>query len=128
MMTWNELKDINIKPHRKPELEKEYLIFRNNNKNCDYIKSSIFTDKTKELYLTTNKFPYDLEDNILHLIIWDFKPFDNEKKNKTRYRNFIKKFFNPKNFDIILRVNKPEHQSIPEFKHCHLFLKIKKIS
>ena len=128
-MTWEELKDINIVPHRKPEIEKEYLIFRNKNKNNnDYIKTNIFIDKNNELYLTTNKFPYDMEDNIIHLIIWDSKPLDNDKRNKNRYRKFISKFFNIKNFDIILRINKKEHQSIPEFKHCHLFLKIKKIS
>jgi len=126
-MTWDELKDINIKPHRKPEIEEEYKKFIKNKQMNNYIITNVIKDKNKELFLTTNKFPYDLEDNVLHLIIWDLNFHDNENKNKIRYKSFIKNFFKLKKFDIIYRVNKKEHQSIPEIKHCHIFLKVKKL-
>lgn len=126
MMTWDQLMDINVKPYRKPIIEEEYKLFRKNKINTDYIINELLIDKNKDLHLTVNKYPYYIEENVLHLIIWDLNSDKNNKKNISRYKKFVKKFFNLKNFDIIMRINKNEHQSIPEIKHCHLFLRFKK--
>ena len=72
------------------------------------------------IHITINKFPYDIDKSISHWIIWDLQNY-----NMITYRKMIYKIFNPKYYDIIFRINKKEHRSIPEIKHCHLFVKLK---
>jgi hypothetical protein len=131
MMTWDDLKNLNLKPYREPEIENEYLLFKKNNKMSDHILNNVLQinkndDENKKLYLTINKYPYHVENNVIHFIIWDLQLDGRDlKKNKLKYKKFANKLFNPKYFDIIIRINNVEHQSIREIKHCHLFIKLK---
>ena len=120
MMTWDELMDDDIIPRRKPEVMDKYLLFMKNNSLADNIITNVIKDKTKDLHLTLNDYPYDVEDDVTHYIIWDLKD-----GNLERYRTFAETNFNPDIYDIIVKINKLKYQSIPEIKHCHLFIRLK---
>lgn len=127
MMSWNELMNDDIIPYRKSIIENKYQLFKNETKSlADNIINNVITDKTKDLHLTFNDYPYDVEDNIKHYIIWDInlKSFE-IKEQLDRYHKFAESNFNPAIYDIIIRINKVKYQSIPEIKHCHLFVRSK---
>jgi hypothetical protein len=123
MLLWNDLKNKNIKLYRKPEIQKRYDIFtkkiiKKHNNYYEYIIKEIL--QNRKIHITLNKFPYYLDKSISHWIIWDLVDC-----NMITYKKMVNKIFNPKYYDIIYRINKKEHQSIPEIKHCHLFIKMK---
>jgi hypothetical protein len=123
MLLWNDLKNKNIKLYRKPEIQKRYDIFTKkiikiHNNYYEYIIKEIL--QNRKIHITLNKFPYDLDKSISHWIIWDLIDC-----NMITYRKMVNKIFNPRYYDIIYRINKKEYQSIPEIKHCHLFIKMK---
>lgn len=123
MLLWEELKNRNLQLYRKPEIEKKYKLFRKNiikkhNNFYDYIIKEVL--ENRKIHITINKFPYDIDKSISHWIIWDL-----QNCNMITYRKMVYKIFNPKYYDIIFRINKKEHRSIPEIKHCHLFVKLK---
>lgn len=120
MMTWSELMDDDIIPRRKSEVMDKYLLFMKNNSLADNIMTNVIKDKTKDLHLTLNDYPYDVEDDVTHYIIWDL----NEGR-LDRYKQFAETIFNPDIYDMIIRINKVQYQSIPEINHCHLFIRNK---
>lgn len=126
MMTWDELMDDDIIPHRKPEVMDKYLLFMKNNSLADNIMTNVIKDKTKDLHLTPNDYPYDVENDVTHYIIWDLnsEPLDMQSQ-LDRYRKYAENNFNPDIYDIIVKINKLKYQSIPEIKHCHLFIRLK---
>jgi len=134
MMTWDDLKNLNLIPYREPEIENEYTLFKQKTSMSEHIFNNVLhinqnnqnNQNNQKLFLTINKYPYHVESNVIHFIIWDLEPDERDlKKNKNKYRKFASKLFNLKYFDIIIRINKIEHQSIREIKHCHLFIKQK---
>jgi hypothetical protein len=126
MMTWDELMDDDIIPRRKPEVMDKYQLFMKNNSLTDNIMTNVIKDKTKDLHLTFNDYPYDVENDVSHYIIWDIKKDQLERKEQLdRYREFAESNFNPDIYDIIVKINKIQYQSIPEIKHCHLFTRLK---
>lgn len=120
MMTWSELMDDDIIPRRKSEVMDKYLLFMKNNSLADNIMTNVIKDKTKDLHLTLNDYPYDVEDDVTHYIIWDL----NEGR-LDRYKQFAETIFNPDIYDMIIRINKVQYQSIHEINHCHLFIRNK---
>lgn len=126
MMTWDELMDDDIIPHRKPEVMDRYQLFMKNNSLADNIMTNVIKDKTKDLHLTPNDYPYDVENDVTHYIIWDLnsEPLDMQSQ-LDKYRIFAEANFNPDIYDIIVKINKLKYQSIPEIKHCHLFIRLK---
>jgi len=123
MINWNDLNNTELLLYRKPEIEIKYLefkqeILKKDNNICEYILDNIL--KNKMISMNINKFPYDVNRNVIHWIIWNKR-----KHNIKKYRKMVYKLFNPKYYDIIFRINKLEHQSIPEINHCHLFIKNK---
>lgn len=120
MMTWEELMDDDIIPRRQPDIENKYKLFMKNNSLTDNIMTNVIKDKTKELHLSLNDFPYDVEDDVTHYIIWDLK-----EGRLDRYRQFAENNFDPAIYDMIVRINKVQYQSIPEINHCHLFIRNK---
>jgi len=123
MHLWKELGNKNIRLYRKPKIEEQYILFKKNiikkyNNLYNYITKEVL--KNKKIFITINKFPYDIDKSISHLIIWNL-----ENYNMITYKKMVYKIFNPKYYDIIFRINKKEHRSIPEIKHCHLFVKLK---
>lgn len=126
MMTWDELMDDDIIPRRKPEVMNKYQLFMKNNSLTDNIMTNVIKDKTKDLHLTFNDYPYDIENDVSHYIIWDLKKEQLERKEQLdRYREFAESNFNSDIYDIIVKINKIQYQSIPEIKHCHLFTRLK---
>jgi len=124
MILWKDLEDIDKRLYRKPKLHSGYLIhikkiIEKYGNIHSYIKEKII--KNRKIHLTLNKYPYDIENNVSHWIIWDLK---NLTLNK--YKKLVYKIFNPKYFDFIFRINKEIDRSILEIKHCHLFIKYKK--
>lgn len=126
MMTWEELMDDDIIPRRKPEILDKYLLFMKHNSLTYNIMTNIIKDKTKDLHLTPNDYPYDVEDDVTHYIIWDLnsEPLDMQSQ-LDKYRKYAENNFNPDIYDIIVKINKVKYQSIPEIKHCHLFTRLK---
>lgn len=123
MLLWDDLKSKNIRLYRKPEIEKRYHLFtkkiiKKYNNYYEYVIKEIL--QNRKIHITLNKFPYYLDKSISHWIIWDLIDC-----NMITYKKMVNKIFNPKYYDIIYRINKKEHQSIPEIKHCHLFIKMK---
>lgn len=123
MILWEELKNKNLQLYRKPKIEQKYKLFRKNimikyNNFYEYIIKEIL--QNRKIYITINKFPYDLDNSISHWIIWDL-----QNCNMITYKKMVYKIFNPKYYDIIFRINKKEYRSIPEIRHCHLFIKLK---
>lgn len=126
MMTWDELMDDDIIPRRKREVMDKYLLFMKNNSLADNIMTNVIKDKTKDLHLTPNDYPYDVENDVTHYIIWDLnsEPLDMQSQ-LDKYRIFAEANFNPDIYDMIVKINKVKYQSIPEIKHCHLFTRLK---
>jgi len=126
MMTWDELMDDDIIPRRKREVMDKYLLFMKNNSLTDNIMTNVIKDKTKDLHLTPNDYPYDVENDVTHYIIWDLnsEPLDMQSQ-LDKYRIFAEANFNTDIYDMIVKINKVKYQSIPEIKHCHLFTRIK---
>lgn len=127
MMTWDELMDDDIIPRRKPDIENKYQLFKNKiNSLAANIMINVIKDKTKDLHLTPNDYPYDVEDDVTHYIIWDLnsEPLDMQSQ-LDKYRKYAENNFNPDIYDIIVKINKVKYQSIPEIKHCHLFTRLK---
>lgn len=123
-MTEN-LANIDERLYRNPKLHLGYV--RHTKANIQtygslhlYIKEKVI--KNRKIHLTLNRFPYDIEKNVSHWIIWDLRDSDLEK-----YKRLVYKIFNPKYYDFIFRINKEKDRSILEIKHCHLFIKCKKI-
>jgi len=125
-MTWEELMDDDIIPRRKPEILDKYLLFMKHNSLNDNIMTNVIKDKTKDLHLTPNDYPYDVEDDVTQYIIWELssEPLDMQSQ-LDKYRKYAENNFNPDIYDMIVKINKVKYQSIPELKHCHLFTRLK---
>jgi len=123
MIYWNQLNNIDY-CYRTLNTQKKYDIFKIKIINkygsiYKYILLKILINKKKDLHLTINKFPYDIEKNVMHFIIWDLKDNDIMK-----YKKFAKKYFNSKYYELKFKINKEKYKSIPEINHCHLFVRI----
>jgi len=118
MINWNDLNNTDLLLYRKPEIEIKYLELKKDINICEYVLNNIL--KNKMISMNINKFPYDVDRNVIHWII-----LNKRKHNIMKYKKMVYKLFNPKYYDIVFRINKLEHQSIPEINHCHLFIKNK---
>lgn len=127
MILWNDLGNTDTVLYRAPAIHNEYISFLSKTNSIkDHIINKVIGNKKGDLYLTINKYPYDTEEDVIHLIIWDLSNNNyNNDEQKLKYQLFAEKFFNPNYFDMIVRINKVEHRSIPDLKHCHLFLRLK---
>jgi len=153
MHTWENLWDTRVFLSRKEDIHKKYIEFRKGiaekyNSVSDYLIHYRFVEqlgKGERLVLEKNSFPYDVENGVEHLVLWDFRDsffleHGHPKKEKsgpltekeTRqlmadYRQFLKDNI-PLNLNLecTLRINPPEWQSVPSIPHCHVFLRKKK--
>ena len=92
--------------------------------NGDYNKHllNIFLDN--RLYnLQLNKFPYDLEKNIIHCVLW-LNPIIQDKfiNNKKFIYTILKKYIPNKPF--LFHMNLPENRSINTIPHYQVFIKM----
>jgi len=134
MIKWNDLDNTNNRLYRRPVIETKYLNFvkkikKSHNNISNYVKEKVLNrcpfkymnkEKKNEIYITLNDYPYYTENNVSHWIIWDIK-----KHRPKKYIKILSKIFNPKIFDIKLRLNRIKDRSILDLCHTHLFIKIK---
>ena len=119
MITFSKLKDLVDENHiskiqlkRKPEIMFQY---QNYIKTIDYssFENFIFENKT-DYIIRQNDFPYDLEPNIKHYILW-LKDESLDVEIILLENNFI---FND---NLIWYRNSPENRSIKNIVHYHIF-------
>ena len=123
-------------------------IIKNNNNNIkNYILTNFFKNNENIIFIKNN-FPYDVESNIYHYVLWfnsnycylnelnnqinlikiimkkyirTYKIFfDTKKINDTTINNYI---FS--NYEFIFFENIKENKSINSIKHIHVFFKLK---
>jgi len=130
--TWEFLKQFNNNPpdaplHRNENIQIKYTLY------MEKIKQSLNTTilklinkcihdnfSTYKFIITYNDFPYDVDDSILHLVLWVNPKY---MSNINEVCEFLKKYY-PK---YIIFKNKTNHQSIPEIEHYQLFIYKKNI-
>ena len=145
-MTWKLLKQYHMNPPnvvfpRNKEVFQSYIDHKNKLKAeniniTDYITKQLFTkENSYKLYsLIDNKFPYLLEPEIMHKLLW-FNPKITNTKHFPDDLNNVPEFINDclinhtKNiydlYDIIYFENIVECRSVPGIRHIQLFLKSK---
>ena len=124
-MNWNYLKKNNLskKINRKPEID---LAYQNEKKNYNgnYEKYLLDTYLNNRLYnLQLNKFPYDLEKNIVHCVLW-LNPIIQKSfiHNKKFIYTILKKYIPNKPF--LFHMNLPKNRSINTIPHYQVFIKM----
>ena len=123
-MNWETLKKCKLltKLTRKYEIQKAY---DNEKKNIgNYDKYLLNTYLNNQLYnLQLNKFPYDLEKNIIHYVLW-LNPIIQESfiHNRKFIYTILKKYIPDKPF--LFHMNLPENRSIKSIPHYQVFIKM----
>lgn len=133
MLTWESLSILhrnppNFKITRDNEVQKRYDEFINKIKMNNIDINKYISDKflnNKNVNFTKNSYPYDIEEDCNHYIIW----FENEYFNKITLcidenkiiDNIIKSKF--KNNKYIYFENVDNNKSIKKIKHFHVFIK-----
>jgi hypothetical protein len=121
-ISWKYLKQFHFNPPnilipRKEKVQKKYDIHKEKiGMSIDnYILDTILHNLRYKI--TINRFPYDLEKNISHHILWIFPNHIILKKD---IENIINTFFGYKKF--ICYKNKIEARSIKTIEHYHIFI------
>ena len=139
---WKDLINYHLNPPKKKilrtsNIERKYIDFKielnkNNISITDYIKNNFFKDNEEFVFLKNN-FPYNLENDILHYVLWFNNNFTNNN-NFPKDLNFcndyilecIKKCFTDfENFYFIFFENNVNNRSIGSYRHVQIFLKKK---
>ena len=86
----------------------------------DYILGKILNDyKTDKIIVTQNRFPYDVQTNVMHLLVWLNPLYDGDEK-------YVRDVLKDSGLDkgtYVLFENDPDHRSVPGVRHFHLFIK-----
>lgn len=83
----------------------------------EFIMKKIFDEhENKKFIITRNKFPYDVAENVEHLVVWLNPLFDATEEE-------IRDYLGEKLDDYIMYENKPGHRSVSDLKHYQLFVK-----
>ena len=124
-MNWEKLKKCKLltKLTRKFEIQRAY----DNEKkkyigNYDkYLLNKYLNNRLYNLQL--NKFPYDLENNIIHYVLW-LNPIIQESfiHNRKFIYTIIKKYVPDKPF--LFHMNLPKNRSIKSIPHYQVFIKM----
>ena len=122
MHAWHTLDDTSITLTRTPHVEQLYKahiarVLATFPTMSHYIRDKVLANTTG-LYLTLNKFPYDLEPNVSHFILWNPQ---NAPLHHCKYH--IHTQFSPTFFNICLRQNLPHQRSVPDIPHYHIFVR-----
>lgn len=97
----------------------KFLLKKNNINLSDYISNKYL--KNKKYNLVKNAFPYNLEKNILHLVLWI------NDLNITNIKQIIKKELEikyKKEHEFLFFENPKHLRSINDIKHFHIFVKL----
>lgn len=127
-MDWKTLKNYNFKEklNRRPEIQKkyEYEKYIIKKKGLNYDKYLLKKYLHNKLYnLQPNKFPYYLEKNIQHYVLW-LNPALKSKfiHNQKFIKSILKEYISDKEF--IYYMNSYENKSIKSIPHYQVFIKI----
>lgn len=143
-LSWNYLKKYHINPPtiifpREDDVSEKYKIFKKklNNKNLstkDYIQNNYFK-KNENFIFIKNNFPYALESNILHFVLWFHTKFTNNlsnifpndlNKQEVLIKKCIKESFKEfDNYEYIFFENNLNCRSILDIRHVQVFMKNK---
>jgi len=125
MITFDNLKEsidenhiCKIQMPRKEEVLNNYKKFR---ENLDYeaFERSIFNVNINSHYvITKNDFPYDIEPNICHYILWL-----KEDQPLLEIEEIINNNFQINLKNLLYYRNSPENRSIASIVHYHIFYK-----
>ena len=125
LINWEELKQIiKYKEYFKFKrslfnsnryLVHKFLLKKENIKLHNYITNKYL--KNKKYSLVKNDFPYNLEKNILHLVLWinDGEIIDIEEVIKKELKN---------NYEFLYFENPVNLRSVLEIKHLQVFIKL----
>jgi hypothetical protein len=103
-----------VQMKRKPEIETKYSIYRKTF-NFEKFKKILFNNANPwKVYL--NDFPYDIPDNMHHILVW----FNSPDRNMELASKIIKNYFSD---EVIWFANTPELMSIGQLFHIHIFIK-----
>jgi hypothetical protein len=103
-----------VQMKRKPEIDYEYSIYRRS------FDISIFEKKIEGPWkLCLNNFPYDVCEELVHLVLWI------KNGDISIAKNIINIYFDD---DIIWFANSPELMSIKSIFHVHIFILKKNIN
>ena len=129
MISWQELSKYNndnpptSNLGRTNDVENQYTIFKTSFVKkkisiSDYIYTKYFSGTNKRYIIVPNHFPYKLEQNITHNLLWI-----NPKItfNKSEIIGIINRNFDTNN--IIYFENITEYKSVKEIRHIHIFVK-----
>jgi len=126
-VTWEELKEyIRIKNtgEKQPDLYRslvESIKYYQHKEQVGDVNSYLLTKvlRDKKYILVVNSFPYYLEDNILHYLIW-IAP--NYSLSSDKIKCIVEERFSDQPY--LIYKNYDEYQSIKSIEHYHVFIKI----
>jgi hypothetical protein len=133
MITWDLLKEYEKKPpkssstYRTKNVNDAYKIHKSRLKQqnitlSQHIIKSVFNNNPNEIIkLESNSFPYFIEDNVKHYLLW-LNPL--VKHTNINLLDHIPYQFNKyKDENIAIISNTKEARSIPEIDHIHIFIR-----
>ena len=123
-MDWKTLNafDFSKKIYRKPEVQKKYE--GEMNKYLNYEKYILNKFLNNKLYnLQPNTYPYDLQPNIKHCVLWLNPIINKDILYKKKFIEGILKSYIP-NKEFIFYMNSQKNKSIKQIPHYHVFIKM----
>jgi len=122
MITWNMLKNHDEYIHlfkREPIVQKRYEMYKNTINVSDYILNQIIQESPFQLSL--NQFPYHLEKDIHHYVLWIHPQVDISNKS---VQVILENLKNELGFDeLVYFENNYQDRSIKDIKHYQVFFK-----
>jgi hypothetical protein len=113
--------------YRSKECQEQYDLKREVSSDAAITKSLIpeYTLRHKGClyHIEPNRFPYDLDSTIQHMVLWNIDGDDNNHEDKPSSK-FVQSWYRSKfpNTFVIAHVNPKEYQSIPSIWHMHVFV------
>ena len=113
-----------IQINRTKEIENKYIehksfLFKKNISIHDYIIKKYFSENS-EFKLVNNEFPYDVEINVEHKLLW-FNPNINYMIDEKYINTLLNELLFDKNY--IYFENIDSNKSIKSIRHIHVFVK-----
>jgi Protein of unknown function (DUF3605) len=122
-ISWEDLKlfhknsDVYFRFPRNIEVEQQYERDRKNGRTDRFINS---LKESKKLFVLTHAdYPYDLENGLIHMVLWIDPIYDNVNVVDAILDNIL--FYIPKK-NIIFFQNTKKNRSVPELCHYHVII------
>ena len=120
MYTWDHIVQFSKNPrgrlYRLSNVEDAYKEYQQTH-TSDQLSSELFDNNDKPFVYRQNDFPYNIDKNIQHMVVWIRPGFTVEQA----IENIIDKY---KDDTVTYFVNETSAQSIPSIKHIQLFIRV----